>query len=444
MRNRIISIILCIAIIVTLLCPIIVNADTNTGAKQNTVTFNENEIVKTTAITLDETSYVNLDISCNVGKSTYINKGSILKTTILDSKGNVINQDKKNDTEIYKGATLKRYAFLSKGTYTIKLERKDDSYKTQTGSVGITITQKSVTETKTGSSKKDAIEIKNGETNIFYLTNEVRQNFYKLLMPAEGEITLTYMYSSNFEGEYGKRKHSVYVMDEDGDAILYSVNPSAYNTESAITINADTRKTYYICIDGDTYISRNSKRTGSKAYGKSVLKAEWVVTDEKDPAKPKLTKCYSGSKTIKGKAEAYSTVYLTHNGKVYKKQATKKGTFKITVDKKIKINDYIKVYCKDYAGNKSKTLKLLVSPRRLSSPKQIKRKQGCTVVSGYTGAKGYTVILKVGKKTYKTTSNKNCYYKFKLKKKLYKSSKATLVIKDDCGNSSKVRKLKFK
>ena len=416
-----------------------------TTGSDTTVTFNKGDLIKTYEFTLTKTAYVKVNIACNVGGATYYNRGSISKSGIYNKSGVLIDQDAKGETEIYDTQSVARCALLSPGTYAVKLIRDNNKYANEfEGTASINIITEELTQSSISNNKTTATKLNNNSSNTFYLTNTVRENWYRLDMPAQGEITLTYICTNKLGDSIKRRKHSIIVTDTDGENILYSANPYTYNTANTITIQASTKKTYYICINGDYYISSRNLKQGARAYEKGTFSAKWIITDDIAPTKPKLTKCSAGSNIVKGKAESYSTVYLKYKGKTYKQQASAKGKYKFTLKNKIKVNDYMKVYCVDYAGNYSKTKSYIVPSHLLSVPKQIKHKQGSKIVSGYVGRPNYTVILKIGKKTYKTKSNNDCYYKFKLTKKIYKTKNAKLKIKDDYGNSSKTKKVKFK
>ena len=85
----------------------------------------------------------------------------------------------------------------------------------------------------------------------------------------------------------------------------------------------------------------------------NVSKSKYVTVKKHPIAKPTLTTCRVGVKSIKGIAKAKSTVTITINAEKYKTTSNEDKYFKVKLPFKLKKNQVIKVKVRDRWGNTS-------------------------------------------------------------------------------------------
>ena len=147
------------------------------------------------------------------------------------------------------------------------------------------------------------------------------------------------------------------------------------------------------------------------------------------PTTPTLSAVKVGDKIIKGTADKNTTVYVQVGKKTYSTQTDSVGNYSVTVSK-LKKNVAVKVYCKNGSlSSETKAVKVKV----LKTPTLNKLKAKATKIKG-TSVKNATVVVKVGKKTYKTTANSKGKYSVKVSK-LKKKAVVKVYVKNDTGIS---------
>ena len=415
----------------------------DTTSQFTTYHFDVGEVSKIFDLKLTKPAYVRMEIESYVG-STYTTKGCIVKSGIYENNS-IINQDGAGEPSIFNGQTSTRSAVLEEGSYQIKLLRADnaDLQKYQ-GNIKIRINIQYINVIKAGTNKDNAIGCKNGNIKNSILSNKRRTQWYKIVMPASGTVTINYYYTNPISTEIDKCKHGVMIYNSDGESVKTYVNPNSYGSIYEINVTTDKRSTYYVCVYGDYTIKRGSlKENSGGAFGKTSVSVSWNINDNIAPKRPTVRKALASTRTLKGKAEAYSKVTVTYKGKKYKTNANANGYFKVILNSKMRVNDLIKIYCTDYSGNNSKRKNFLVKPHYLNKAKIISSVPGKRIIKGYTVKPQNTVILKIGKKQYKTKSNKLGYFKFKTSIKIYEETGAKIKVKDKYGNYSKWKKIKF-
>ncbi|VEF49609.1 peptidase M30, hyicolysin [Bacillus freudenreichii] len=115
---------------------------------------------------------------------------------------------------------------------------------------------------------------------------------------------------------------------------------------------------------------KTTRKAGTVLYVTATDKAKNVsaatkvtVKDKTPPAVPKVNKVTIKSISVKGKAEAGSTVYVKIGKKVVgSAKASKKGAFSVKI-KKQKVGTVLQVYAKDRAGNVGKAAKVTVKKK---------------------------------------------------------------------------------
>jgi hypothetical protein len=105
-----------------------------------------------------------------------------------------------------------------------------------------------------------------------------------------------------------------------------------------------------------TYLILATDRAGNKITKKIKI----TNIDKAAPKKPIVNKVSKNTKSITGKAEKLSTIYLYKDGKfMTKKTTSSKGKFSLKISKQKK-GTKLTAYTKDKAGNKSKPVKVIV------------------------------------------------------------------------------------
>jgi hypothetical protein len=105
-----------------------------------------------------------------------------------------------------------------------------------------------------------------------------------------------------------------------------------------------------------TYLILATDRAGNKISKKIRI----TNIDKVAPKKPMVNKVSRNSKSVTGKAEKLSTIYLYKNGNfMSKKTASSKGKFSLKILKQKK-GTTLTVFSKDKAGNTSKAVKIIV------------------------------------------------------------------------------------
>ncbi|WP_052404742.1 Ig-like domain-containing protein [Bacillus rubiinfantis] len=105
-----------------------------------------------------------------------------------------------------------------------------------------------------------------------------------------------------------------------------------------------------------TYLLTATDKAGNKITSKIKI----TNIDKTSPKKPNVNKVTTKSKTITGKAEKHSTVYLYKTGKIIKKATVNsKGNFSLKISKQKK-GTALTFFVKDKAGNKSKSIKVII------------------------------------------------------------------------------------
>ena len=348
--------------------------------------------------TLDKPAYVVFkayaDISMRSHEVLYYSQTGVFTEQVLSNPGEI------------------RYSecLLEPGTYYIKYEAvREGSFLADKDSQMLLSVFKQDLE-RTGNTKaysvSDAIDIndgKYGKSTAYGVMSDVAEyQWFRFDVKSKSDVSVDVASLWDNSGIFGAT-----VYKYAGESKELEKIDSAYglkNLDDKFTLEAGT---YYISID------RTEGTTGQ-------IKMVIDVKDIYAPASPKTKSYKSGTKYIKGNAEAGSTIYAKIGKKTYKAVTDKYGVFKIKTPA-LKVGNKISVYAKDENGNKSTTTKLTVKNRKLASPKVKTAKRNTKIVKG-TAKKGLTVYVNYkGKTVKKKLTSKN--YSIKLREKLTKGTK---------------------
>lgn len=410
--------------------------------------YSKGEISNSYTFTLEKRGYVQLYIKSEVGFERGNKAGTIRECSVLSKDGLIMNSDRVTTHVLSYGGYITRYLLLDAGTYTIKMNRDvTDSYVKETqGYVYFYVMTKPVeSDTENNTSPENAFVMKNGKTYSGFLTCTTRDEYYCFTLMETSDVNISFMQTSFLSTKVSVGKPGVGIYNAETDACFGSVllqkRYDIVYTKSYVKLK---KGTYYIRISGDYRMSNTNLRdTSFKTYAETQLSVSWVGNDNDAPDKPVIKKAMAGTKIVKGTGEPDSTVTVVHKGKKYTSTVNKKGRFKVTVGSKLKLDDYIKVYLKDYSKNKSKKEKVLIKAHKIAKPTLIKIQTGTSYIEGYSIKPNCKVTVQIGKKTYIKNSNNDGYFNIKVPVKLKESTNAKVKIEDKWGNYSRYRKVSF-
>lgn len=166
-----------------------------------------------------------------------------------------------------------------------------------------------------------------------------------------------------------------------------------------------------------------------------------TVKDKTAPKAPTVSKVYSTSTKVTGKAEANSKIIILYKNKSFGTATTnKKGQYSVTI-KKQKPGVILYVIATDKAGNKSKATKVTVIDKTPPSVPTVNTIKSSTVKVTGKAEPGAKVYVKVGKKIIgSATVAKKGNYSIKIKKQK-KGTVLYVYAKDKAGNIGKAKKV---
>lgn len=373
--------------------------------------------------TLKSPAYVNINASANFVRYNFEGDFNLYLSNSKTFTNNAICSFWANgDSDSYTTA-------LDAGTYYLKAEALADSTPIAAKIFSLSVYTQPVVRTGNvrGSNMKIAIPTSNkGTASYGFVSDTIKKQWFKFNVSSQSDVSFLTVLTSNISKVSG----NVMVYDANGSSITenYDIWGDDKGNTAAFTLKGMKKGTYYVCV----------WTTSDKCYSiKQTVKAKDIYA----PNAPSIVNFKSGTKTISGKAEVGSTVYVKYNGKTYKTAASNLGTYKVTVPA-LKVGKSISVYAIDSSKNKSKITTKKVANRRLSTPSVKKYKKNTKVVSG-KAKKGTTVYVSYNGKTYKSKVKSNGTYSVKTKT-LKKGKKVTVKIVDAYGNYSNTKKITIK
>lgn len=274
------------------------------------------------------------------------------------------------------------------------------------------------------------------ETKLLKLSNEnqivsVRQVFDRSSNEVQSLV-------SNYERlVLSEEKMQQLVSEEEKIAFKVNLAISVLPTATKIKITDETainstRKAYdQLTTVQKKYITNYSKLTSVETALKK-LQASIVVTTK--TAKMSVPAIKNTTKTIKGTANKYTTVYVYKGSKILKKaKVNTTGNYSMTIPSQKK-GTTLKIVLKNSEGNTVKTTKVIVAAAKVAVPSTIKAT--VTKITGKATKSSKIIIYKKNKKIATTTTNSKGDFSVKYTKQ-QKGNQLIVYAFDFAGNKSK-------
>lgn len=234
--------------------------------------------------------------------------------------------------------------YLEKGTYYIRCEAAigDRNIKMKDnvqGYFGIYQEKMKRRGTTEASTMKNAMTVNSGKYGTFVNYGVCNKYVEQQWLKVEIKTKSDFIFDVEYTKPQGYLNTKVFIHDKSGQAVRFGYNKTGLSIEGA------EPGIYYIEADG---------------YGAPCqMKITTSVKDVYPPEEPKVTAYKSGTKTVSGKAEANSTVYVKYNKKTYTAKAASNGKYSVKTAKLLSKKPVL-VYVKDAYNNSSSTVKVTV------------------------------------------------------------------------------------